>query len=212
MQRAIQIATLAALTAIVALAVEGVIALHSLRPRAAVTLDNLDRTIIIAGVAATHLEKASDVWEKASAEQSSKTLAVLSDANVAVNRFSTFISRTDSSLNLSLAPALMQSVQQQNVSLLETQVALRSSLSRVESTVGDIDSRVNDPAIASSVHRIDMAAGEMVESMANVKATTADIKQVADKVREDYLKPQKFAWALVKELAGFGGSIANMIK
>lgn len=107
-------------------------------------------------------------------------------------------------------------VKAQNDSLLETQAQLRTSLatfSRDSSVTLDhsknlldqLSQDAQDPAIQASLQHVALATD-------NIAGTTKDLKDVADKFRSDYLKPQKFAWELLKSLAGMGGSFAQMVK
>ena len=79
-------------------------------------------------------------------------------------------------------------------------------------TLANTAKLTGDPAIAGSLAHLDAATGDLAIVTQNLAGISKDGKDVADKVRNDYLKPQKFAWELVKQLAGLGGSLAQMVK
>lgn len=177
---------------------------HELRPNIAVTLENVDRTVIIAGAAAGNLERASRAWEQASKQQASETTRAMSSVSAAAKQLTGFISRTDNSLNAELLPTLTDTVAKQNTALLETEKQLQGNLSEMASTTQQLqtvlshaDERITDPSIKLSLDNV-------AESSANLAASTKDVKQVLDKFRETYLKAPNMAYAVFKELLSIG--------
>jgi methyl-accepting chemotaxis protein len=78
---------------------------------------------------------------------------------------------------------------------------------------------LGNPAIQHSLEHLDEATASVAASAQHIDTGTAsmaaiakDGQDVADKFRNDYMKPQKFAWQLLKELVGLGGSFAQMVK
>jgi hypothetical protein len=107
-------------------------------------------------------------------------------------------------------------IKAQNSSMLETQAQLRATLfnfsrdssatlAQSKNLLDQLNQDAADPAIHSSLEQIQLVT-------TNVAGTSKDLKDVADKFRNDYLKPQKFAWELLKSLAGMGGSVSQMVK
>lgn len=107
-------------------------------------------------------------------------------------------------------------VKAQNTSLLDTQTQLRTSLSQFsrdssatlaqsKSLLDQLNQDASNPAIPSTLQHVD-------ETAAHVAGASKNVEDVTEKFRNDYLKPQKFAWELLKSLAGMGGSVAQMVK
>jgi heme exporter protein D len=120
--------------------------------------------------------------------------------------------RTDRSLNDQIAPQLTATLrgteqlsQQATLDLQRTTDALSPSLSNLARTSAAAADAMSDPTIKDSLHHLD-------ETTASMAGVSADAKLISDKLTADFMKPQKFLWALVKELAGLGGSFAQMIK
>jgi hypothetical protein len=127
------------------------------------------------------------------------------------------IVRTNESLNggphvaglFPQATATISSAQQlaesANEGLRATTDLVRPSLDNLARATANAADTLADPAIKASLDNL-------AATSTSVAGVSADAKLVADKVTQDYLKPQKFAWELVKQLAGLGGSFAQMIK
>jgi hypothetical protein len=208
-----------ALAALVVVFGEVAWTVHRVRPKMEVTISNIDRTVIIAGAAATHLEKAAGTWQQASKAQALETSQAMSNVSAAAGQLITFISKTDDSINSRLLPALTTSIEQQNASLLETQKELRENLSQMgqataqlQQTLAAADAQISNPAIQESIANLAAATQNANHGMEQLAAIATDGRQVADKARETYLKPVNLWWNLVKTLLPLAGSAAQVVK
>lgn len=193
--------------------------LHKLAGKATLTVENVDRAAIAAGAAAGNVEKASRAWQDASEAQTKLVAKTFINVNRAVVSANVFLRSTNKQLNSQLLPALSNAVNQQNEALLINQHRLGDDLSQIsqattslQGTIADGQVILTDPAIKQSLENLALAAQNTAEGTKQLSLTAEDTRQVADKFRETYLKPQKFAWELLKSLVGMGGSFAQMIK
>jgi hypothetical protein len=103
---------------------------------------------------------------------------------------------------------LDQLIQSGNASVKE----LQNNEKAIEALIADLDAQVNDPAIKEILAQFLKVAQNAAEATGQFAATTTDLRQVADKMRETYLKPVNIWWALVRELLPLAGSAAQVIK
>jgi hypothetical protein len=176
------------------------------------TLRDFHATVLEAGLTLKNLREASLAWEQSSKEQSANTTRAISHVDAAVVQLSSFISRTDSSINVNVLPALTQMLNDQNVALLTAQSALRADLERANIVLADADAQISDPAIKQSLQNLAEGTKQLADSSVQMTAIATDGRQVADKFRETYLKPRNVALSILKTLIGLGGSMAQMIK
>jgi isoleucyl-tRNA synthetase len=193
--------------------------IERIRPKLEVTISNLDRTIIIAGATATHLEQASRAWQKASELQAGQTSVAMSNVSAAAARLTTFVSKTDDSVNTRLLPALTTSIEEQNASLLESQQALRENLSQMllataqlQKTLAAAEMVVADPEIKTILADADEDVKQLKPMLEAGTATAEDVQRVADKIAAQYTKARNIwlggaQWLLQKawELRGAVG-------
>lgn len=178
--------------------------MHVARAKVLATLTDADRaTVIIAG-AATDIEKGARQWKDASAEQTKQTTLAMSRVSAAAEGLSSLVSHTDSSLNSVLLPTLTDSIKSQNAALLSTEDSLQQNLlqtrsagEQLQATLATADKVLGDPRIPESLQNI-------ADGTKHLSASTADVQQVADKFRDDFVKPKNRAWAYVKALLGLG--------
>lgn len=183
---------------------EGAYTVHVARSKVLATLTDADRaTVIIAG-AATNVEKASRAWQQASTDQSAQTTLAMSNVSAAAENLSTFISKTDNSLNSDILPSLSTSIREQNASLLKSQQSLQENLAQlstatiqVQATLATADKVLGDPRIPESLQNI----ADGTKHLAN---STADVQTVADKFASDFTKPKNRIVAYVKGIADLG--------
>jgi hypothetical protein len=195
MQKVLRVFEALALAALIALLGELAWTVHRLRPKLEVTISNLDRTVIIAGAAATHLEKAAGTWEQASKEQASKTTKAMSDVSVAAASFSTFASHTDKSVNFSLLPIARQAIDQQNAALLTSQKDLQANLSQMlqatqqfQRTLVAAEGVIGDPKLREILADTDEDIKQLKPMLESGTATAEDVQRVADKIADQYTK------------------------
>jgi hypothetical protein len=185
----------------------------------ATTLRDLHVTILEAGLTLKNLREASETWKKASQEQAANSTKATASVNAAAERLSLFVSNTDRSVNVSLLPAMTEAINRQNAALLLSQGALQENLKEMllatralQKTLADADAAISSPDIQRSLDNLAAATSQATVAMTNVAGITKDGKDIADQFRSTYLHPSKFAWQLIKELVGLGGSAAQIIK
>lgn len=127
--------------------------------------------------------------------------------------------RLDRSLNDQVAPQLAQTLKDTDAAMLQASKnlndmteGLRPSLDNLAAASKAAAENLSDPSIRESLENVDELTKQTAATAANVNLATQDIRQVTEKVKNDYLKPQKFAWSLLKQLAGLGGNLAQMVK
>jgi len=181
----------AALLAVTWLAGESAWTVRQVRPHLEVTLTNLDRTIIVAGVAATHLEKGSDVWLKSSKDQSSQTTQVLSHANAVLSQLSTFVTSTDKSFNATLLPAATNAINQQNAALLLNQEKLAGNLSESQKILSDSDKLIVDlaPKAKESMDNVATSSANLATATREGAASMTDVHTALDYELKQLMAP-----------------------
>jgi hypothetical protein len=167
--RILEAITLAALTVLLC---KIVLFLNVLEPKLLVTVENTDRAMIAAGAAAGNVEKASRVWQSASASEIAQASLVASSVNAAVKRFTTFISKADESFNSSLVPAATLMIEQQNAALLTSQRELQTDIIASQRLLADADKQISNPSISASLANIDAVTLESAQTMQNVHSET----------------------------------------
>jgi hypothetical protein len=191
--------------------------IHQLRPKLEVTVSNADRALIAAGAAAGNLERASRAWEQASKEQSAQTTKAMSNVSAAAKGLSTFVSRTDASVNSSLFPQITEAIRQQNAALLTSQNALQSNLSQIaqattqlQKTLADADKVIADPAIKESVDSLAFSSQNLVVATSEGAASMQDVHKALDYEIHELTKPvsklkaaMEFAATIIGKLYGF---------
>lgn len=201
-----------ALSGVIVVCCAAVYTLNILTGKSSATLENLNRTTIIIGGAATNFEKASRTWQAASESQVQASTQFLKKTNAAMESLDAMVRRTDSNVNDILIPSVAAAVERQDKSLLQVEGSLDKAATELRFAIADTDQQITNPAISKSLANLAQASGEANQSLVQVNAIATDGRVVADKFREDYLRPQKFAWVLFKQAVGLGGSFAQMVK
>ena len=198
MQTVLRTLSALALAALTAFLGEAAWTVHFLRPKIAVTVSNLDRTIIVAGAAATHLEKAAGTWEQASKAQSSETTAAMSNVSAAAKQFSFFISNTDKSVNSEFLPSLTETVKRQNDALISTQKELQASIARMglatveaQKVLADADAQISNPAVKESVDSLAVTAHNTADLTEHAAATMKSVRSGVEYEVAELEKPVK---------------------
>lgn len=184
--------------------------MHTVRPHLNITLENIDRTVIVAGAAAGDIERSARAWEAASKTQATQTTVALSHVTAAANALSSFVSKTDSSLNANLIPTASSVLSAQNVALLENQAQLRSSLQTLETTISDADKQIASPQIANSLSNIEASTLNLNAGIKNLTGVTADAKDAADYELAQLKKPIA-VWRRVLQFVLSSGSDARVL-
>ena len=108
-----------------------------------------------------------------------------------------------------------QAVQNLNALLASgtaTMAEVQASLARVNALIVALQGQVQDPAIKEALDNLAASGKAMADGMQQLAAASTDVRQIADKARETYLKPVNLWWGLVKELLPLAGSAAQVVK
>lgn len=143
-------------------------------------------------------------WNTASQKQIEESTGVLIMTNKTLAQIQTLAINSDASLTTLLNQSTL-AISQQNQSLLETQEQLRKNLyemiaatEQLQATLAQADKVISDP-------RIPEAMASVADSVKQLDGAALDVRLVADKFRDDYLKPVNRAWATIKALVDLGG-------
>lgn len=206
-----------ALVALIVLLGEVAWTVHRIRPKVEVTIANLDRTVIVAGAAATHLEKAAATWQKASEVQAENSSAVLKAAKESLNGVSAFVTRTDASLNQHLLPTIDSAISSQSNALLETQQQLQSNLQdmqratgQLQATLADADAVIADPNLRASIFNLEQATANTSQAIAHLEGSLKDVQEVADYEKKQIMRPVAL-WKTIAKFLLQGGSQARIL-
>jgi hypothetical protein len=208
---ALQLAGTLALVALGWLCVEGALTVHALRPHALVTLENIDRVTIVAGVTASEVQKGALAWQQASADQSKYATRALGSSQATLASLQTLVRRTDASLNGSVLPSLAASLNEQNQALSGNQARLGANLDELKTTtkalrqmVEDADGQISSPDIKASLDNLTLSSKDMATGMANLAGVTKDAKDAADFELAQLKKPANFWLGVLKFVLNYG--------
>lgn len=93
-----------------------------------------------------------------------------------------------------------------------TMTEVQASVNRVNNLVVALQGQVQDPSIKMALDNLSQSAKAMADGMQQLAAASTDVRQIADKARDTYLKPVNLWWGLVKELLPLAGSAAQVVK
>jgi hypothetical protein len=93
-----------------------------------------------------------------------------------------------------------------------TMAEVQASVNRVNNLIVALQGQVQDPSIKMALDNLAGSAKAMADGMQQLAAASTDVRQIADKARETYLKPVNLWWGLVKELLPLAGSAAQVVK
>lgn len=169
-------------------------------------------------LAAKEVREGATIWKKASLDQSSAITSVAQNATVAVRQLSRSASAIEKS-STALLSELTRDANEQNSQLLLNQEQARMNLRELQAATGDLqqalkdaDAQISDPAIASTLQNVDAATKNAAEGLGEATKALTDVRQIADKARETYLRPVNLWWAAVQKLLGIGPPIVTAIK
>jgi len=118
--------------------------------------------------------------------------------------------------NLALATAKLNTAITDLDALIQsgnvTVQGVEESERRIEKLITDIDAQVADPQIKQILAELLKAAQNGAKATDEFAATTTDIRQIADKARETYLRPVNLWWAVFEKIVGLGPPIVTAIK
>ena len=212
MKPLLQASAAAALISVTVFALTLTVAVEHIQPQVLMTLRGLHASANETALTMRNLRDATAEWKEASKRSTEVELQAKAD----LVKFGAFVDHTDFELNSQVLPGLRGAIaanSDQLVGLEKTSAETLQQFSRdssatlaqSKSLLDQLNQDASDPAIHSTLEHVDATT-------ANIAGTSKDLKDVADKFRNDYLKPQKFAWELLKQLAGMGGSVAQMVK
>jgi hypothetical protein len=211
MREFIKLACLVALTIIgCAVGLELNSTLRDIHAHTVVTLENLDRNLIVLGVTLTEVQKGAKEWQTASTIQASTSTALLRSVNSSVAELRRTVANTDAQLNGNLLPALTTSITQQNQSLTSNQNLLGISLTQLQQILRDADAQIKDPAIAQSLANIQASTQNLNAGIVNLTGVTADAKNLADYEVKQLETPEKVWLAVLKFVLGYGASARGL--
>jgi hypothetical protein len=189
--------------------------LLELRPTIKTTARDLHATILEAGLTLRNVREASAEWKRAS----QNSTATAQHADAVIRDLDKFIKRTDFQLNSQVLPKLGTAIEANSTQLLELEKASRDAIAESNTAMIHITAMIDtarlqltDPAIAQSLQNIETTSAHLSESSDEATRAITDLRLMADKLRETYLKPVNAWWAVLKEIIGIGGSLAQMIK
>jgi hypothetical protein len=93
-----------------------------------------------------------------------------------------------------------------------TMAEVQASVNRVNNLIVALQGQVQDPSIKIALDNLAASGKAMADGMQQLAAASTDVRQIADKARETYLKPVNLWWGLVKELLPLAGSAAQVVK
>lgn len=200
-----------ALAALIAVLCVVVVILYQLRPKLLVTVSNVDRAVIALGAAASNVEQGAREWKKASSAQAQQATNTETQAAQSLLDLDAMIRRTNRSVNDELAPKLSAAVDGSVVLIRQATADLDTTTQRAADSFIALDrvlssaaSTVGDPHIREAIERLDEAAAGVDVSTQHLAGVTKDVQIVADKFKDDYVKPANRAWVVFKALLGLG--------
>jgi hypothetical protein len=212
MQKILHVFQLLALAALSFLLIECGLTVRYARSRMVWTWDKVNQNLKESSQTLDEVRKAATTWEQASKDQASKTTKAMSDVSAAAEQFTTFVSRTDASVNGVLVPQLKTSIEQQNAALLGNQKQLQASLQNVaESSTGlqkflaDADVQILNPSIQKSVDSLATTSQNLAVTTEQAAATMTDVHKAVDYEVHELTKPVskiKTAFLFVVKAAG----------
>lgn len=185
------------------------------------TITDLRRTVLIAGGAATNLEKTLAMERQAAGAQinmAQQAASAIEGAGLAADRF---ITNTDAQLNVALLPELRDTIakQQQAFSLIESQATRNlADLDAAENQLTPALANFNR-ASAALANQIPPILGNVQATSANTASTTAELEASAHDIRiflDRELAPVRGTWNVIKgflmEFAGPAAQVATAFK
>ena len=151
----------------------------SARPTITSTLRDVHVTVLEAGLTLKNLREASEAWKDASKQQALATSRAMSNVDAAVVRFTSFISRTDESVNSTLLPTFSVTLERQSAALLESQRALQENLQallqatqQLQKTVAEAGDVVSDPHLKEALANLSEASQNAADATDHLAKTT----------------------------------------
>lgn len=145
-------------------------------------LDEIHRATLEIGLTAENVRKASAQWQQASAQQAAYFTQATQKTNADLDALHDLVQHTDAQINGQLLPALTAGVNQQNAQLaaLEKQTAdslavlqqdslqLQPVLQNVAAATASAAKLSADPAIADTLHHVDVITASLASAAASV--------------------------------------------
>jgi hypothetical protein len=176
------------------------------------TLRDTHTTILEIGLTAKNLREASLTWNSASKEQALQTTKAMSNVSAAANQLSSFISRTDNSLNALLVPNINSAIVQENQSLLKTQgdlqenlLQLSKAISQSNKVLSDADAQITSPDIKIAMDNFATSSNNLSAATAEGAASMKDVHAALDYEIAQLEKPVKKVKVVLEFLATIAG-------
>jgi hypothetical protein len=206
--RALQILALAALTGVLCLLA---VILYEARPVIKTTLRDAHITVLEIGLSAKNLREASAEWKKASEAQAQQATETERQAAKSLRDLDAMIQRTDRSVNDELVPRLVAAAEAAGNLTNSAASGLQDTVEGLRPTLGNLArastaaaDTLSDPHIGNALRNLDATSVAVAGAAHHVEGVTEDMQQVANRFRDDYLKPANRAWATVKAILGLG--------
>lgn len=166
-----------------------------------------------------NLREATAVWKEAS----KRSIDVEVQAKADLVRFENLIRHTDFQLNEQVLPQIKKTIEENSTQLIELEKTTSESVVKITANSDTLTKQASivmtaaadnltDPNIKATLQNVKDTSDSTAIASKEIAASLTDVRQMADKARETYLKPVNLWWSLVKQFAGFGGSIAQMAK
>lgn len=188
------------------------------RATAEATLRDAHVVILEVGLTAKNLREASKVWKQASQDQASAVTSAMQNVNVVAKQLSQSASALEKS-STALLNELTRDANEQNAQLLVNQRQLQKNLEGIQAATGELrqtlqtaNAQIGNPAIAETLQHLDEASDNAAQGLGEVTKAVTDVRQIADKARETYLRPVNLWWALTQKILGIGPPIVTAIK
>jgi hypothetical protein len=159
------------------LTIHGARKVKALGDEASATLENLNRTVVIAAGAFTNVEKGARSWRDNSDAQAKQSTLALQNLNAAAKSLDSLVTSTDKSLNSSLLPSLSAAISDQNAALQQTERNVDAAVTVATATLADADRQIANP-------RIPEAVDNLADSSKSVAITTSEAAASMAKVHE----------------------------
>jgi paraquat-inducible protein B len=128
------------------------------------------------------------------------------------------IVRTNESLNggpdvkSPLLPAAANALNRMTADVDDVTAGLAPSLQNLQQGSAAFAAAAADPNIRKSLDSLAASSLEAAETLQEAHRSLTDVREMADKARETYLKPVNLWWAVLKELLPLAGSAAQVVK
>ena len=177
--------------------IHGARKVKALGDEASATLENLNRTVVIAAGAFTNVEKGARSWRDNSDAQATQSTEALKNLNAAAKSLDSLVISTDKSLNSLLLPSLSAAIDDQNAALRQTERNVDAAVTVATATLADADRQLANPRIAESVDNVADSSKSLAIATAAGAATLQKVQQGVEYEVNSLMKPVRKAKAVL---------------